>query len=821
MGQGLCLAGAALGGVGLLGWIADLPSLTQVLPGQPPIPPRTGLALLLAGIAGALRHRERARGVRRTLAVLAAAVVLCLGAGTLLEYGLDLDFLNFGLGGWFAMRPLPAAALALVLLAAAILIFDARLTARARPSEWLLVSTVFLVFTVVLGQIFGASQLYRVAPVPVFSIAVPAALGLTVTAIGLLLERPGAGLVRIAASPGPGGILLRRLALAAVLVSVVLGFVLARLHLVVGVGAFPLVVAAVAAALTATSLILLAVTAMSLDHLHDVRERSEEALRLSEAKSSGILSISADAIVSIDVHHRIALFNEGAERVFGYAKAEVMGAALELLIPERFRAGHRRHVEAFLASPDAARRMDGRSKVLWGLRKDGEEFPADAAISKLEVGGTQILTVALRDITEQKRIEREQRFLAELGSVLISSLALDDTLSGVARLVVRDLADLCIIDVSSAEGDHRRRTVAVRDSSLSWAGDLLARASPDRRPVDRGWPGPDAKRPILLEDLPAELIASLALDEDQVRALRAVDPRSVVAVPLAAHDELLGVIILGSSSARAYGPAEVGLAEKLGHRAALSIENARLYRIARRAIEVRDDVLGIVAHDLRNPLGAILMRARLLQRGRPEPDLQCADAIERAANRMDRLIQDLLQVTCIEAGHLSVARDRLSPARTVAEAVEAQRPLAAAASLDLRLEVAPDLPEDVWADRDRLAQVFENLLGNAIKFTSPGGRIVAGAAPRDSEVLFWVTNSGAGIAAEDLPHLFDRFWKTRVAGRHGAGLGLFIAKGIVEAHGGQIWAESTQEHGTTFSFTLPTAPPTASPPPDSLAPGRQ
>jgi signal transduction histidine kinase len=137
--------------------------------------------------------------------------------------------------------------------------------------------------------------------------------------------------------------------------------------------------------------------------------------------------------------------------------------------------------------------------------------------------------------------------------------------------------------------------------------------------------------------------------------------------------------------------------------------------------------------------------------------------------------------------------------------LEAQRALATAAGLELELDLGGDLPE-VWADRDRLLQVFENLIGNALKFTPAGGHIKVGAAPRASEVLFWVADTGPGIAVGHLPHLFDRFWQARRAERRGAGLGLPIVQGIVKAHGGRIWAESAPGRGSTFLFTIPCAP---------------
>jgi signal transduction histidine kinase len=241
-------------------------------------------------------------------------------------------------------------------------------------------------------------------------------------------------------------------------------------------------------------------------------------------------------------------------------------------------------------------------------------------------------------------------------------------------------------------------------------------------------------------------------------------------------------------------------------RAALAVEKARLYRFAQDAIRLRDDVLNVVAHDLRNPLGTILLQAGLLRRRHGESERRTAkpaEMIERAATRMNHLIQDLLDVARMEGGRLKIECGRLSAQGAVADVVQTQEPLATSASLELRLDMPPTLPE-LWADRDRLLQVFENLIGNAIKFTEAGGSITVGAAPREGEVLFWVADTGVGMVADDLPHVFERLWQAS-GGRHGAGLGLPIAKGIVEAHGGRIWVESALDVGSTFFFTIPTA----------------
>lgn len=538
------------------------------------------------------------------------------------------------------------------------------------------------------------------------------------------------------------------------------------------------------------------------------RKRVEEELRLAQAKASGIIAISADAIIAVDDGQRITLFNEGAERMFGYSAAEAIGAPLDMLIPERLRAVHRHHLARFAAGPQAARRMGDRGAVIIGLRKSGEEFPADAAISKMNVDGTAMLTVSVRDITEQKRLEREHELLAEVGAVFASTLEYEETLGTIARLLVRELADFCIVDVV-VDGEVQRQRVESRDPEKAWICDLFREITLDRSKPHLMRAALETRRPVLMEHLSPDAIPSLAQSEEHLRALRALDPKSVLAVPLLAHGKLLGALaLISSTESRQYRESDLRLAEELAVRAALAIENARLYRLAMGAIQARDDVVGIVAHDLRNPLGAIVMQAALLQRSEAEPERGSrapGEVIARAALRMERLINDLLEVTSIEAGSFRVEPARVSAASVISDAVEAQKMLASPASIQIACDAAPALP-DVWGDRDRLLQVLENLVGNAIKFTKPGGCITIGARRRDAEVVFSVADTGAGIPAEALPHVFDRFWQARRAKRRGVGLGLAIVKGIVEAHGGRVWVESTPGRGTTFFFTVPAAP---------------
>lgn len=222
---------------------------------------------------------------------------------------------------------------------------------------------------------------------------------------------------------------------------------------------------------------------------------------------------------------------------------------------------------------------------------------------------------------------------------------------------------------------------------------------------------------------------------------------------------------------------------------------------------MRDEVLRIVAHDLRTPLNVINLSAGSLLRRKPEEratDTKPLEAIRKAVDRATRLIQDLLDVARMEAGRLSVERGPQESASLIQEAAELHRALAEAKSIQLTVAVPEDAPP-IFADHDRVLQILSNLLGNALKFTPEGGRISLRVEPMEGRVRFSVCDTGPGIPAEDLPYLFEPFWQACGARRkEGAGLGLAIVKGLVEAHGGNLWVESSPGEGSTFSFTLPT-----------------
>jgi signal transduction histidine kinase len=290
--------------------------------------------------------------------------------------------------------------------------------------------------------------------------------------------------------------------------------------------------------------------------------------------------------------------------------------------------------------------------------------------------------------------------------------------------------------------------------------------------------------------------------------LRELAPRSALTVPLLSGDRVLGALTLLSTRPHHFGARDIGLVVELARRAALAIENARLYEAEKRATRARDEVLGIVAHDVRSPLHVIHLAAQMLERKLPLEGIangrEYVKTIMRSVDRAERLIRDLLDISRMEAGALVLVRDAVSTRSVVVDVLAALRLLAAEASIDMKFEIGEQLP-DIWADQDRLIQVLENLIGNAIKFTPRGGCILV-TANLDLEqfVRCSVADTGVGISEEDLPHVFDRFWQAQAGSHSGAGLGLAVCKGIIEQHGGRIWAERRVDRGTRFSFTIPT-----------------
>ncbi|MFL6227746.1 MAG: ATP-binding protein [Pyrinomonadaceae bacterium] len=427
--------------------------------------------------------------------------------------------------------------------------------------------------------------------------------------------------------------------------------------------------------------------------------------------------------------------------------------------------------------------------------------------------GSQLGQLIERHRAEQslRRAEEAQRFLAEASEMLSASLDYETTLGSIARLVVPYLADWCLIDLKS---DERIERVAVAHS--------------DPAKVERVWEvvrrspvNPDASEGVskvirtgraeFLAELSEQVLAAAFPEARKLAFVKQLGLRSVMIVPLTANERTLGAITFATAeSDRRYTESDLRLAEDVVHRAALAVENARLYREAREVNRLKDEFLATLSHELRTPLTAILGWAGLLRSVRLDEETAAGalETIERNARSQKQLIDDLLDASRIITGKLRLEVKPTQLAQVVAAVVESIRPSAAAKGVELRVESDEDAYL-VEGDPDRLQQVVWNLLSNAVKFTPKDGRVVVSLRREGGDAVLAVTDTGVGISREFLPQVFDRFRQadastTRAFG--GLGLGLSIVRHLVELHHGTIKAESDGEgRGATFRVTLPLA----------------
>lgn len=744
--------------------------------------------LMAAGGALWLLHAGAAHGWRRAV-------------------GWGLAMVTFLLGVAGLTRHVTGSAAGLLLTGLSLGMLHVRTHQGWHPARWL--ASVALLLSA-WGLIGGLYEEHRLGLAPLRAaqgtdtpLGLPLSLALLLLSVGILSVHPERGLMRALLRDDLGGHSARRLLLAALLVVPTTGAVRLlgeRLGLYGTTAGTTLFVLATMLSFLAVSLW----NANALTRLESNRRWAEDVLRLSEERFRTSFDGAPTGMALVDLQGRFLHVNAALCALVGYSREELLNRSFQdLTVPEDLSVDQenaarmcRGEIDSFQREKHYVRK-DGRriALIVWGtVVRDARGRPVHF-ISQMQ------------DITEREELEQASRFLADVGPRLAASLESRTTLATVATLAVPALADGCV--AASLDGNGRLQQVesAAQDPGTAARLKTLTTAYGPN-------PFPPAGivafvlrtgEPVLLPVVPPEVLETAAVDAGHLEQLRLLGLRSVIVVPLRSRERNLGALILATyGSGRCYGPRDLALAEELARRAALALDNARLFERSEQASRMRDEVLRIVAHDLRAPLNVIQLSAGRLEKTLPPGDgtRRHLDMLQRSVHRANRLIQDLLDVARLEGGVLSVEREPLSVTSLVQEVVEQHRALAEAKSLQLVSHVPEDLP-CVLADRERVPQILANLLGNAFKFTPEGGCIAVRVQPEAGQVRFLVHDTGPGIPAEDLPHIFERFWQAGPKRKEGAGLGLTIVKGLVTAHGGQVGVETTPGMGSTFFFTLP------------------
>jgi K+-sensing histidine kinase KdpD len=423
---------------------------------------------------------------------------------------------------------------------------------------------------------------------------------------------------------------------------------------------------------------------------------------------------------------------------------------------------------------------------------------------------------AFVDITERKRTEEAQRFLARASDLLASSLDYRETLQRVAHLVVPDIADWCNIDLID---DGRVRTVAMAHRDADVVRQVRAVAKRYPASTESGTGVAEVMRTgrsVLFEEVTDAHLAMAARDAEHLALLKNSGFKSFLCSPMIARGRTVGAItFVATTPGRRFGQRDLALAEDLARRAAIAVDNARLYQEAqdtadelRVANQAKDEFLGLVSHELRTPITTIFGNAQVLRkrddRIAPADRILALSDIEQEAGRLSRIIDNMLILARVDAADAVVAMEPVVLAHIIRRLVEEHGKSSPDRPIVLRL--APDVPL-VAAEPVYVEQTITNLLSNAEKYSPPGALIEVEARGEENDVHVIVRDRGMGLREDEAERIFEPFYRGEHAAKlsAGAGMGLAVCRRLVEVQSGQIWARPREGGGSEFEFTLPLA----------------
>jgi PAS domain S-box-containing protein len=544
--------------------------------------------------------------------------------------------------------------------------------------------------------------------------------------------------------------------------------------------------------------------------------RTQAALTESNARYRDLYDLAPVAYLTVGRDGAVQEANQTAATLLGVEREHLIGRPLAARVVARDRDVLRKHLQRCF---EAAVQVDTEVRV--AVRGRDPVIAHVISVPIFAGDGTLVgCRTTLADISLIKRSEVRLGLLARASLLLAAPLVDDVPYDEVLRLLVADFADLAALDLLDANG--RLRPVSLACSSMALERRAAALA-PSAGWLEAGIPAALAGgEPVFLPDCsPATLLGHGLGDEPLLAACGAT---SALLLPVRSRTTHFGVLTLAVLDwGRRFDAPDRIVAQDLATRLALALDNARLYREAREAIKAREEMLAFVAHDLRNPVHAILLSLAGLLDGSPEAKEERRrgwhrlDRVRRTTEQMNRLIDDLLDLASLDAGRLAIETGEHDMLDILREAQESLGPLVEEKGIHLDVELPPG-PLAVRCDRGRTLQALSGIVGNAIKFTPRGGRITIVSRPAAEGVELAIADSGPAVAPADLERLFDRHWQADEPAHKARGLGLYVVRKIVEAHEGRIWAKSEPGRGTTIHLTLPRSRALAGPEISSPAP---
>jgi PAS domain S-box-containing protein len=550
--------------------------------------------------------------------------------------------------------------------------------------------------------------------------------------------------------------------------------------------------------------------AFVVEHARLFRE-TQVALRARDtslALLEAFLAASPVGMCFLDRELRYVHVNPVLAAINGKPQEAHLGHPLREVLPELEEA---EHVESLLREVMETGVPKLRRERVVPARPGIPPRPVQSSFFPVKRDGETLgVGAIIMDVTEQKRVEERLRFLAEATTRLSSSLDLHTTLESTAQVVAEHMADFCLVDVRLEEGQGLERMAAVarRPGTQPHLEEVL-RLSPPTLADSPIWRVLESGHATLVSEVTEELVERASVDEQHRTALELLRPRSVMMVPLIARGRTLGVLsVVSQEPSRRYTERDLELLEDLAGRAALAVDNARLFQRAEQAVKARDEFVAIATHELRTPLSALSLQLLALQRavdaGKPPSPEKLKFSLvtaQRQTERLEQLVNHLLDVSRISTGRLELEREEVDLSALVHWVATRFADKLAAAGMVAEVHAAA--PVVARVDRLRVEQVVMNLLSNAMKY-APGLPVELNVEREGESAVLSVRDHGPGIPPEEQARIFERY--QRASGRHSReslGLGLYVARQIARAHAGELTVESTPGQGCRFILRLP------------------